>query len=404
MRSSEVITETIGGRILDRLHQTGDDGAATPGGVRALPEGAAHQARVPATNPVMRSSTSDAEAQASWLGVLEQRFCAAFASAGGLLERDYTVGGRTMRLRFAGPALLEALTPAFDHLERDREEEPELTVNLWDSASTDTAPPPLPPIPPDGDAPGALYHYSDAHGQAVYQRGAEALSVLSSSLASSFYWVDSANDLPYWERAAPIRQILHWWLGAHGVQQVHAAAVGTPSGGVLLVGRGGSGKSTAALATIGSSLLYAGDDYVAVAMEPSPWTYSLYNSGKLEPDNLVRVPHVVPALANSDRLDSEKAVVYVHQHYPDSTATDFPLRAVLLPKVTDRVRPRLVEAPPAAALAALAPSTIFQLHTAGQDALERMTQMAKRLPSFVLELGSDIAAIPKPISDLLRQW
>ena len=69
-----------------------------------------------------------------------------------------------------------------------------------------------------------------------------------------------------------------------------AAAVGQAAGGVLLVGAGGSGKSTCALSCLTSDLLYAGDDYVAVELRPEPRVLSLFCSGKLEPDHAALLP------------------------------------------------------------------------------------------------------------------
>ena len=86
-------------------------------------------------------------------------------------------------------------------------------------------------------------------------------------------------------------------------------------------------------------------------------------------------------------------MVFVHQHAPEKTVPGFPLRALLLPRVTGRPATTLNPASKSAALLALAPSTIIQLHTAGRDALERMTALVRQVPCYNLELGTDIAGI-----------
>jgi hypothetical protein len=55
----------------------------------------------------------------------------------------------------------------------------------------------------------------------------------------------------------------------------------------------------------------------------------------------------------------------------------------------------------AAALVALAPSTVFQLHTAGSQALQYMTRLVHEVPAYVLELGPDVSEIPSVILALL---
>ena len=329
-------------------------------------------------------------------------FAGASAAAGGEVVEDYVIGGSRVSLHFAGDALRDRLAPAFAHLAAASGERPELTVHLWDSASAGAEPPPRPRTPP-GEPAGALYHFHEPPLRGAYQTGLEALSTLDSEAGTAWYWVANAESLPSWELACPIRQILFWWLGSRGYLQVHGAAVGTAEGGVLVVGPAGAGKSTVALACLGSELLYAGDDYVAVRLEPSPHVASLYNSGKLEPAHVhVLLPHLLPALANADRLESEKAILYAEQRFPQQTTAGFPLAALLVPAVrADRREPRVVPASRAAAFAALGPSTMFQLHTAGPAELATLSSLVARLPCYTLEVGSDLSAIPAKISELL---
>jgi hypothetical protein len=324
---------------------------------------------------------------------------ASFARAGAVVAQDYVVGGSHVSLRFAGGALHERLAPAFAHLAAPPSDAPELTVHLWDSASTGAEPPPRPPAVED-EAAGALYHFHEPPLRGAYQAAFGALSVLDSEAGVAWYWLANALDLPSWEQACPIRQILFWWLAPRGYLQVHGAAVGRPEGGALIVGPAGSGKSTTALACLGSDLLYAGDDYVAVALEPSPRVASLYSSGKLDPAHLRdRLPRLEP---HADRLDDEKAILYAQRHFPEQTTSGFPLAALLVPSVrADGRGPRVVPASRAAAFAALGPSTMFQLHTAGAGELATLSSLVASVPCYTLEVGSDLSTVPETISGLL---
>lgn len=316
-------------------------------------------------------------------------------------DRWYSIAGETVLLRFAGEALEARLTSALAHLEASSGVDAVLTVHLWDSASTRAPEPPLPAPRSEDDPFGAVYLRDDGPAKLAYQPGPNILSAFDVPAGRAWYWIADAEQLPYWDAAAPIRQLLHWWLESRGHQLVHGGAVGTRSGGVLLVGRGGSGKSTSALSAIDSELLYAGDDYVAVTLDPTPTVHSVYTSGKVEPHHLERFPRLAGLVANDDRLADEKAIVYVHRHFPDRTTRSFPLRAILLPKVTGASPPRIVPATASAALRALAPSTIFQLHPSAGAALGKMARLVHALPAFSLELGPDIEAIPAAIAGVL---
>jgi hypothetical protein len=60
---------------------------------------------------------------------------------------------------------------------------------------------------------------------------------------------------------------------------------------------------------------------------------------------------------------------------------------------------------PVEALKALAPSTLFQLIGASQKDLRAMAELVRKVPCYRLELGTDLAAIPRAIEQLLlRQF
>jgi hypothetical protein len=177
--------------------------------------------------------------------------------------------------------------------------------------------------------------------------------------------------------------------------------VGSPDGGILLAGKGGVGKSTTALACLASSLLYAGDDYVLLSAGEQPQIHSIYNSAKLGADDIHRFPHLVPAISNHHALGAEKAILFLHDHLPHKMARRLALRAVLLPSVTGKPETRLRPASSAAGLLALAPSSLFQLPGTGPDSFQIIAQVARQVPCYVLQLGTDMAMIPSTIEGLL---
>jgi hypothetical protein len=358
--------------------------------------------RAPDTAAPLSPSEGGAEMNrdslAGWLGGIETGFEAA-ASRAGVIEQQLRLAGTIVRLRLAGPVLNEQLGPALAHAADDSDEPPVLTISAWDSETSGVEPPPLPST--DGSEPRGAVFYSavDAH-QVAYQPGLSQLSAFNAARGKAWFWCRSAADLPFWEPAAPFRQILHWWLADRGLMMLHGASVGTREGGVLLVGRGGSGKSSCALASLASDLLYAGDDYVALGTDPEPWVYSLYCSGKLAPGHAKRFSHLPPASFDGDGSEEEKAVFYVNERFPGRMCEGFPLKAVLVPKIAGD-RPRIFPVDPSEALRALAPSTLLQLHPARPQALTGMARLVRRVPTYAFELGPDIELIPDAIESFL---
>ena len=319
----------------------------------------------------------------------------------GAVERRYLIGGYLVRLSFAGPTLL-SLTRALEHLATDNESIPDLTICLWDSESTGQRMIQRPWQEDDFLARGVIQGYNTERIYTAFQHGSAAVSVLDTERNLGVFWTPDAR-LPYWEHGSPLRSILHWWLLSKGLQLVHAAAVGNSSGGVLIGGKGGSGKSTTALTCLQSNLSYVGDDYTLLGFDSRPVVHSLYNSAKLNNDHIQRFPSLLPKIANPERLADEKALLFVNEHYPAKVATRLPVRAILLPRVTGLPETRWKRVSVAMTLAALAPSTIFQLPRAGGEAFKFLATFARQLPCFSLEVGTDLSSIPPVIEGLLAE-
>ena len=125
---------------------------------------------------------------------------------------------------------------------------------------------------------GHVRGYNEGTIRTALGANIHTLSMLDKDRDLGFYWLHQACPLPPYERAAPLRAIFHWWFQDRGFHVLHAGAAGTDGGAVLLAGKGGAGKSTAALACLGAGLSYLGDDHCLVKQNQDPCVYSLYNS------------------------------------------------------------------------------------------------------------------------------
>jgi len=349
------------------------------------------------------SASPDNADPAAFFETAHYAYWQAEEEAGGAVDRFYSVGGLVLRLRFAGQALVPLITPALEHLAVEPTEAAAFTVHLWDSVSSGTTMPAPPWSLEDYGARGEVRGYNDERFHTVFHLGSCTLKMLDARRNVGLFWIRDARDVPFYESSAPLQAILHRWMSIKGHQLLHAAAVGTATGGVLLAGRGGSGKTSTALTCVSSELLYAGDDYVLLSDESVPFVYSLYNSAKLDPENLHRFPHLTAAVVNSERLDAEKAVIFLHQHWPDKVSTGFPVRAIAAVRIAGAPSTKISAAPSATALKALAPSTVLQLSGGGRRDLRQIARLVKRVPCYALDLGTDPGEIAKTISTLLSE-
>jgi hypothetical protein len=335
-------------------------------------------------------------------------------TSGVSIERFYNIGGLSMRLCLAGSSLIPGFIQAIEHLKTEPVTKPALTVCIWDDVSTHTRMPPPPwanyaVYNPNGDMQSVYTRRGDVRGFnndrfcTAYNWSAGALSMLDMKKNLALYWTHNARHLPSYEISAPLRTILHWFMTRRGLQFVHGGAVGTSTGGVLLAGKGGSGKSTTVLTCLNADMMYVSDDYCLITADPAPFAYSIYSSAKLNADNINRVPHLLPTLSNPDQMEAEKAVFFLYPYFAEKIATGFPVSAILLPRISVGVQTTLTPASPMEALKALALSTMSQLARAGGESVRMMHNFVQQLPCYHLDLGTDLTRIPDVIGGLIDE-
>lgn len=344
------------------------------------------------------AGTSSAESYFAHVKNLSE--CAVAATSD--IRRYYRLGPGILCVRFAGEDLLSKLTPAMAHIET-QPAEPSLTIYCWDSETTGVAIGNPPWCAAAFGPKGHIEGYNTETVRTVYQPGADVLNMMHVPSRTGIYWVRSPAVLPYWECSFPMRALLHWWSRERPFQLVHAGAVGNEKGGVLLTGKSGSGKSTTAMACLNSPLGYAGDDYVMIENGLRPYVHSLYSTAKLVPDGIGLLPGMQEKISNPDTMRDEKAMFFLHQHYPGKLSSGFPVKAIFLPRVTHQKDTKLCPATHGEALFALAPTTVLHLEGDSKLAFEKMSRFVQSVPCFWLEVGTDMAQIPAAIQSFLEQ-
>lgn len=349
---------------------------------------------------------------AEFFATLETTFERAVQSVGECAEKDFVLAGRLFRLRSAGSLFISKILPAITHLEigPKSEKKPDLTINIWDNISTGTRLPLLlrelihsfagcwaAHLGPRGD----ILRFNTSRFSAAFHPGPNILSVYDHVRKLGLYWREEAASLPYFECGSPIRTLLHWWMTENDCQFVHAGAVGLPKSGVLLVGKGGSGKSTTTLACLRAGLGYAGDDYCLVSMDSYPVVHCVYNTIKLIGSmDLARFPTLRHQFQTGQK--GEKALSFLHQNYPDQIISSMPIQSILSLEISQQPDTHLEPISPSEALKALAPSTLAQLPGAGKAAMKILSQLVCQVPCFRLILGRQIEQIPQIISPLIK--
>ena len=230
-------------------------------------------------------------------------------STSGLQERHFYIGNLPVTL--VGNAVMQ------DILGRAFLSAPGLPPNpstghrlvVWDG----TSPSALPPEPPwqatDYTAFGVVERYSNEAIRFAFDVETSSLITCDFGDDTSYTWLPSIAQLPEWAMAAPFRIVLSWLCNRHHMQIVHGAAVAIEDKAVLLAGKGGSGKSTTALACALAGWIYLGDDYCAV--EPAAGkVHMVYRTAKVTISTLKMLPSLADWIVNRNELGAEKSVIF----------------------------------------------------------------------------------------------
>jgi hypothetical protein len=216
-------------------------------------------------------------------------------------------------------------------------------------------------------------------------------------------YVTGVEQLPWFELASPFRVAWSWLATGRHRHIFHAGAVASRAGGALLVGRGGSGKSTTAVAClVAGELDYLSDDLSLVECWDEPTVFSLYATAKLEPQALELLPGSFAGNREGLEATEEKIVVRLWAIAPERLRRSAPIRAIVCPRIVGSGRSRLVRASPGDGLRALAPATVLFLAHEQAAALASIRHLVSVVPTFALELGSDLAGVPELVRSAIE--
>ena len=104
--------------------------------------------------------------------------------------------------------------------------------------------------------------------------------------------------------------------------------------GVLIPGRGGSGKSSTSLACLLGGMDFISDDYLALALDPEPRVYRLYSTAKLDPRDLDLYPELAARCRAVRQPGFDKVVLFLEDGYGEQFRESLPLKLVLKPGIS----------------------------------------------------------------------
>ncbi len=335
--------------------------------------------------------SSAVEAGVSSLAGLFARLDASFEAGGAPATADLVLGRARLRVEMGDSAAADLLEPAFSHIIAEPEGRPRAKIRIWSGEQAALAARTVAIELGGGHPEAALRESHHRHGDALIsvQPGSGLLSVADAGRARGWVAIPDPAALAWWERAAPLRTVLHWLTSAPDRGLVHGAAV-APAGcpAVLLAGPGGSGKSTLAVVALGAGFDYLGDDYV-LADAGDGSVHSVFATAKLHPRSFAWAPELEATATPPDDADDGKAVVALGTVRPKGLRRSAPLGAIVCPRLVPGATAALEPLRAGAAVLALAPSTTFQMPDRWNGALGLAAKLARSADCFRLTVGDD---------------
>lgn len=317
-----------------------------------------------------------------------------------LLSCDYRAGPFIVRLIFVNSILANKIMPALAHLICHEVDTltPQLTIGIWD---TETDHRKLPALDWQLICRNGYHGYSDNTVFLHYFDHIQAISALNLAENKAYYVVNKVDALPWWVSGSPLQIIFHAWLRANHFQLTHTAAIGNHRGAILLSGKGGSGKSTTVLSCLREGLHYIGEDYCVLGNNTTPTVYSIYQSAKWTLSTRHIFPDYENHIMNLDVANTEKALVYIADLFPEKIKLSLPIRAVIFLTVGTQSKPVIKKHSLQASLKELMMSTIIQLPFYHAKTIDILKKTLSTVMHYEMTLGLDINANVQVLRDIL---
>ncbi len=315
------------------------------------------------------------------------------------------LAGQNFSVRLAGSTLAAAIGPSLSHLVgKAASGDPAVGpgVALWDCEAAAIA---RPDVPGDADwtAAGEGWRVT-SHGQGRYlcEERPASLLWLDRSMAQLVGCFTNARGLGCADRARPLQRVMSELCRSLGIQEIHAGLVGKQGRGVLLVGGGGRGKTSASLDALHGGLQFLGDDSVAIGEGGANRLcgYSLYASARVRPRQLSRWP-AFRGQWQFPAPPEEKALLLPHTFIPQNVVGSVQITSIAIPVVAGR-GVRIERTSGLTAFHALVDESRDNRRF-GMTAAEfrRLSRLTREIPCFQLEVGDDPAEVAAAIGGLI---
>lgn len=204
---------------------------------------------------------------------------------------------------------------------------------------------------------------------------------------NKYYLMTYPSLYPKWPIAIhPFSKTVYLWAQRRNLLMLHAAAVGVDGHGVLIVGHGGTGKSTFTCSCLAEGWDFVSDDYCLLSAAGSHIVYPIYTNVSLNPDSVTMLPMFKPFEILP--MQGEKGAFEVSE---SSIKPMLPVKAIILPQISEDLEPEIRLDASNKALAQIVYSTTWQLGRFQEtEFVRKLAQRLLGMPMYRFSLTKDL--------------
>jgi hypothetical protein len=338
--------------------------------------------------------------------LLKKHFQQASEKLEGPYSFNFQLANKNLKITSAGEKFLNIVSQSFIHLELNGADLKEKTFNIfiWDEYESGISLPNPPWLSSENMSEDRYIQFQLDQYFAYQFHNQSILYLYNVNENSAFCIVKDARNLINSFIAAPFIKLISFWASKHNLNILHAGCVSLNDNGVLIVGRGGKGKSSTSIQCIIDGLDYLSDDYLLIEdTSEKTIAYSIYNSGHLELNNIENFPKIKTFIEIGNIDQNNKPYLFLSPIFKDKVKPSTEIKAIIVPLVTKNKSASFYPISPIESLKALAPTSLVQLNTRGINSLNSLANLTKKFPNYCLELGSNFEDISVKVKKIIQE-
>lgn len=218
----------------------------------------------------------------------------------------------------------------------------------------------------------------------AYDFHTNSIVVYDPGTAVCAIWSQDIASYPYWARSTPFRLGLSWIADSFDGEFLHGALISKDEDAVVLAGKGGSGKSTTAIAAQAAGFDLLSDDYF---LYESDRMYPVYTRAKLLDSSFEFIPKELNATSLNPDILGQKRILDLNIETLHKYRHGVQVKNFVIPRLSEEHEIKMVST--GFVLRNLAPYSLCGILGGTQRSMLRIKRAVMNKSGWLLNLSSN---------------